>query len=248
MDSLTITTPGGGGKPDHMTSLEIADLLEARHDSVKRTIERLGKSGAIQLPPLVEVKNHLGQTVQVYTVGERDSYVVVAQLSPEFTAKLVDYWQKHRHEQPAIPTTAQAFASVFQMVADQERQQAAHSAAIQALGERVERVAQAHVVLDKLPSDCEYITVIRKRIGLKYGLSETTVDKVMRNTPYAPTIRALVKNQHVDAEGAHNAGFSKKEVTAIFKRFVDECQMVTETMATHPYIEGRFKLTGKVTA
>ncbi|MBP0047672.1 Rha family transcriptional regulator [Marinobacterium sp. AK62] len=76
-----------------MTSAEIADLVEARHDSVKRTIERLAERGAIQLPPLVEVQNHLGQRVSVYSVGKRDSYVIVAQLSPEFTARLVDRWQ-----------------------------------------------------------------------------------------------------------------------------------------------------------
>jgi phage regulator Rha-like protein len=77
-----------------MTSAEIADLVEARHDSVKRTIERLAERGAIQLPPLVEVQNHLGQRVSVYSVGKRDSYVIVAQLSPEFTARLVDRWQE----------------------------------------------------------------------------------------------------------------------------------------------------------
>ncbi|MFN3354803.1 MAG: phage antirepressor KilAC domain-containing protein [Pseudomonas sp.] len=77
-----------------MSSQEIADLVSARHDSVKRTIERLAEKGVIQLPPLVEVKNHLGQTVELYQVCKRDSFVVVAQLSPEFTARLVDRWQE----------------------------------------------------------------------------------------------------------------------------------------------------------
>ena len=40
-----------------MTSREIADLAGARHDSVKRTIERL-TAGAIDIPPLVENPNH----------------------------------------------------------------------------------------------------------------------------------------------------------------------------------------------
>lgn len=100
-----------------MSSREIADLLSVRHDSVKRTIERLAKPKvddegvpvqppAIQLPPLVEVKNHLSQTVLEYLVCKRDSYVVVAQLSPEFTAKLVDRWQELESQQaPKLPTT-----------------------------------------------------------------------------------------------------------------------------------------------
>lgn len=40
-----------------MTSREIADLVGARHDSVKRTIERL-TTGAIDIPQLVENPNH----------------------------------------------------------------------------------------------------------------------------------------------------------------------------------------------
>lgn len=77
-----------------MSSQEIAELVDARHDSVKRTIERLAEKGVIQLPPLVEVKNHLKQTVEQYRLRKRDSFVVVAQLSPEFTAALVDRWQE----------------------------------------------------------------------------------------------------------------------------------------------------------
>lgn len=90
MNELVNSTGSG---PLTMSSREIADLLEARHDSVKRTVERLADRGVIQLPPLVGVKNHLGQTVEEYRIAKRDSYVVVAQLSPEFTARLVDRWQ-----------------------------------------------------------------------------------------------------------------------------------------------------------
>lgn len=76
-----------------MSSQEIADLVGSRHDDVKRSIARLAERGTIQLPPMAEVKNHLGQTVNVYQVCKRDSFIVVAQLSPEFTAALVDRWQ-----------------------------------------------------------------------------------------------------------------------------------------------------------
>lgn len=83
-----------GDGPLTMNSLEISELVESRHDNVKTAMERLGSKGVIQLPALQEVKNHLGQTVKVYAIGKRDSYVVVAQLCPEFTARLVDRWQE----------------------------------------------------------------------------------------------------------------------------------------------------------
>ncbi|PHN28944.1 Rha family transcriptional regulator [Pseudomonas sp. ICMP 561] len=77
-----------------MSSQEIADLVGSRHDKVKQSIERLAERGAIQLPPMGVVRNHLGQSVSVFQVSKRDSFIVVAQLSPEFTAALVDRWQE----------------------------------------------------------------------------------------------------------------------------------------------------------
>jgi phage regulator Rha-like protein len=80
-----------------MTSQEIADLVEKRHDNVKRTIETLAEQGVIAFPQ-IEEKPTAGRPVQVFVFtgeqGKRDSIIVVAQLSPEFTARLVDRWQE----------------------------------------------------------------------------------------------------------------------------------------------------------
>jgi len=84
-----------------MTSLEIAELVESRHDKVKQSIERLAKREVVELPPMGEVKNHLGQMVQVYSLDKRSSLIVVAQLSPEFTARVVDRWQELESQQLA---------------------------------------------------------------------------------------------------------------------------------------------------
>lgn len=64
-----------------MTSRKIADLVEKRHDSVKRTIDALAQRGAIGLPQTVEYLDSLGRPAKEYRVGKRDSYVIVARLS-----------------------------------------------------------------------------------------------------------------------------------------------------------------------
>src|ERR1700741_4284550 len=87
MNSLVLNQPT-------MTSREIADLVESRHDHVKKSIDRLVQKQLIQLPSLREVKNHLNQTISEYVICKRDTYVIVAQLSPAFTARLVDRWQE----------------------------------------------------------------------------------------------------------------------------------------------------------
>lgn len=99
---------GGGKRVPSMTSEDIADVVTARHDNVRRTIERLADRSVITLPPLEE-KPSAGRPGKVYVFsgeqGKRDSIIVVAQLSPEFTAQLVDRWQALEAEvrKPAIP-------------------------------------------------------------------------------------------------------------------------------------------------
>lgn len=105
-----------------MTSREIASLVDSRHDSVMRTIERLAERGAITLPPLVEVVNDGPGPffVKQYSVGKRDSYVIVAQLSPEFTARLVDRWQELESQQAfRVPTT---LSGALRLAAEQAEQ------------------------------------------------------------------------------------------------------------------------------
>jgi len=85
-----------------MTSGEIAELVNSRHDHVRRSIDRLVKKGAIRQPPtgFSEKFNNFGgcQIVRHYVFsgeqGRRDSTVVVAQLSPESVERLNEWWNE----------------------------------------------------------------------------------------------------------------------------------------------------------
>ncbi|EHB6102505.1 DNA-binding protein [Escherichia coli] len=85
-----------------MTSVEIAELVGSQHKDVKRSIERLMGKGVIRSAPMAnfEIINNLGlkRNVAAYVFegerGKRDSIIVVAQLCPEFTARLVDRWRE----------------------------------------------------------------------------------------------------------------------------------------------------------
>ncbi|TJA75657.1 Rha family transcriptional regulator [Escherichia coli] len=85
-----------------MASIEIAELVGSRPDSVKRTIETLAKKGIIQFPQTVEIENKQSLGPRRFSSayvfegerGKRDSIIVVAQLCPEFTARQVDRWRE----------------------------------------------------------------------------------------------------------------------------------------------------------
>ncbi len=105
-----------------MSSREIAELVESRHDTVKLTMDRLRDRALITFTSLAE-KSNGGRPGIVYCVGKRDSYVIVAQLSPEFTARLVDRWQELESQAAgAAPAVPQTFADALRLAADQAEQ------------------------------------------------------------------------------------------------------------------------------
>lgn len=78
-----------------MTSLDIEAVTGSRHSDVKRTVKRLAARGVIELPPTAQIPTTTKPTTAFVFSGDkakRDSLVVVAQLSPEFTADIVDRW------------------------------------------------------------------------------------------------------------------------------------------------------------
>lgn len=130
-----------------MSSLEISKLVEQRHDNVKRTIETLGGKGVVALPQIEEVPNDGPgpKTISVYNLCKRDSLIVVAQLCPEFTARIVDRWQA-LEELAAKPILNPANLSRMQLIelamqAEQERL---------ALENKVEELAPKAEALDRI--------------------------------------------------------------------------------------------------
>ena len=88
-----------------MTTRQIAEVVNSRHADVMRAVDRLIEKSVIQgYAPTAYTHPQNGQTYFEYHINERDSYIIVAQLCPEYTAKLVDYWMATKSQAPALPT------------------------------------------------------------------------------------------------------------------------------------------------
>lgn len=128
-----------------MSSREVADLVESRHDSVKRSMEALRDRGVISFSQSVET-SHDGagaRPVEVYLVNQRDSYVVVAQLSPEFTARLVDRWQALEAKQPKFDPAALTRMDILRLAMESEER------CIKAEAQRDQAIATKHLIGSK---------------------------------------------------------------------------------------------------
>lgn len=133
-----------------ITSREIAELVDSRHDDVKRSIDRLVSRGVITSPPMAE-KPTAGRPVAEYVFsgeqGKRDSIIVVAQLSPEFTARLVDRWMEleARAAGPVLPnfTDPVAAARAWADATESDRQAREALAVAAPKAQALDRIAAA---------------------------------------------------------------------------------------------------------
>lgn len=228
-----------------MSSQEIADLVGSRHDKVKQSIDRLVERGVISQPPVGDgPKAANGVVVQEYLVNKRDSFVVVAQLSPEFTAALVDRWQA-LEEQAARPMTqAEITAANANHLVTVERQQREQQQTLERIERKVEVLSEQRV-WDHCPQNCAPLGRIKEAMNKRFGLSGPVVAFVLQQWPHLPKQAGMVRNGHEDAKGSQYVVWHKTDVLAAFNRFVSESQMVTATQATNPYFKGRFRLAQK---
>lgn len=192
--SLAVTP--SSTKTTTMNSREIADLVEKRHDNVKRVIDNLIESGVIKSPQIEEIPTAT-KPVMVYVFsgeqGKRDSIIVVAQLSPEFTARLVDRWQELERQvsAPALPNFSDPVSAARAWADAKEAEQAAmlQLEAAKPAVEFVERYVDAsgskgirEVAKLLRANEREFIAFLTDR-QIMYRLGG-------RLTPYAPHLEA----------------------------------------------------------
>lgn len=110
-----------------MSSREIATITKARHSDVMKSIDYLMSDKAEKVisgyaaQPFTHEQNK--QTYYEYHISKRDSYVVVSQFSPKFTAALVDRWQELENSvAPRLPNTKELALMVIK--AEEEKEQA----------------------------------------------------------------------------------------------------------------------------
>ncbi|SDF80300.1 MULTISPECIES: phage antirepressor KilAC domain-containing protein [unclassified Duganella] len=126
-----------------MSSRLIAELTGKRHDNVLRTCRDLRAAGVcpqIEETPYKHPAN--GETYTEYLLEKRDSLVLVARLSPEFTGAVVDRWLalEAAATSPAVPalpdftnpvTAARAWADEVEKKQVLEHQLAAAAPALE---------------------------------------------------------------------------------------------------------------------
>ncbi|VVP78765.1 phage antirepressor KilAC domain-containing protein [Pseudomonas fluorescens] len=112
-----------------MSSREIADLTGKRHDNVMQVIRSLVLDQILTPESQESSFDHRGNTYACWDLSKRDSLVLVARLSPEFTARIVDRWMELESRQVVtLPDFSNPAASARAWAEQFELQQAAQEA------------------------------------------------------------------------------------------------------------------------
>ena len=94
-----------------MSSREISELVESRHDNVKRSMETLRDLGLISFQQAMQ-QSHVGpgsRPVLVYFVSKRDSLITVAQLDLSKLGVMLDAWGRTESDLQAVLSALDAF-------------------------------------------------------------------------------------------------------------------------------------------
>lgn len=232
-----------GGDSVTMSSREIAELTDKRHDHVKRDIENM----------LAELKKDIPSFGGIY-LDSMNREQVEYHLDKELTETLITGYSiplRHKvirrlhdlEDQAARPMTqAEITAANANHLVAVERQQREQQVALERIETRVSNVEQVRY-LDSRPAGFESMTTIRERISLRHGIPPWVINAVMRDIPGAPLPFAMVRSKHADDGAQPYPIWPTADITRRFDRFVADCTFVTAERATHPDIQqGRFKL------
>lgn len=235
---------------------EVHRFLQAKKDYTTWMKDRIAKFGFVENVDYVMVSH--SPISGSGNRGARDEYFLTIGMGKELG--MVDRSAKGREirkyflsieEAVTAPKPLTTIETLIQMLTLQadverrqielERQQAETQQKFVDIDARVANV-EATKSLPSKPQHCETKTEIKARMNRLYGLPAWLVDEVLTSISYRPPVFAMVKNGHENAQGSHFSVYQIIDITKLFKRFVGECAPATATTATHPSINGRFKL------
>lgn len=111
-----------GASPLTMSSREIADLVDARHNDVVATIERLFAKGLLRSSRKTRREETGGRPIDVYDLTERDTHLVVSGYSDEHRARVIDRWQELEAQHTQAFAIPKSLPEALRLAADLSEQ------------------------------------------------------------------------------------------------------------------------------
>lgn len=103
-----------------MSSREISDLTGSTHEAVKKSAYRLVLADLLTSPLEESVFKVRGKLYRELLFNKRDSLTLVAKLSPQFTARIIDRWQELEKQVSSYELPTNYISALKALVASEE--------------------------------------------------------------------------------------------------------------------------------
>lgn len=123
-----------------MSSREIAELVEARHNDVVATIERLFSKNLLRSSRKSRREATGGRPIEVYDLIERDTHLVVAGYSDEHRARVIDRWQELEAKASAPEPADLTKLEILQMALESEKARVLLTVQVEAQAKKIDHL------------------------------------------------------------------------------------------------------------
>nr|WP_230387615.1 Rha family transcriptional regulator [Pseudomonas guariconensis] len=123
-----------------MSSREIAELVEARHNDVVSTIERLFSKNLLRSSRKSRREATGGRPIEVYDLIERDTHLVVAGYSDEHRARVIDRWQELEAKASTPEPADLTKLEILQMALESEKARVLLTVQVEAQAKKIDHL------------------------------------------------------------------------------------------------------------
>ena len=238
-----------------MSSFEIAELTNKRHDNVMVDIRKMLEELKLAAPEFSGTQNYgNNNTREIFNLPKRECDILISGYEIKYRAAIIDRWQELENKQNTIPNYSdkRAMSEMYLAMAEQEEAQQQLILATEAVNRRaakIESIVDREVFSIK---DTIANLEIKSRRGVPIGFSNSKfgwkVDGRLSQDAHIEAMTALgvpnVSYIHTTAEGyeVYATAYKTINIKPAIDAVIASAIQVSPRYYTSPYIKSKFKI------
>jgi len=238
-----------------MSSFEIAELTNKRHDNVMVDIRKMLEELKLAAPEFSGTQNYgNNNTREIFNLPKRECDILISGYEIKYRAAIIDRWQELENKQNTIPNYSdkRAMSEMYLAMAEQEEAQQQLILATEAVNRRAAKIES--IVDREVFSIKDTIANLetKSRRGVPIGFSNSKlgwkVDGRLSQDAHIEAMTALgvpnVSYVHTTAEGyeVYATAYRTNDIKPAIDAVIASAIQVSPRYYTSPYIKSKFKI------
>ena len=238
-----------------MSSFEIAELTNKRHDNVMVDIRKMLEELKLAAPEFSGTQNYgNNNTREIFNLPKRECDILISGYEIKYRAAIIDRWQELENKQNTIPNYSdkRAMSEMYLAMAEQEEAQQQLILATEAVNRRAAKIES--IVDREVFSIKDTIANLetKSRRGVPIGFSNSKlgwkVDGRLSQDAHIEAMTALgvpnVSYVHTTAEGyeVYATAYRTNDIKPAIDAVIASAVQISPKYYISPYIKSKFKI------